>query len=161
MANITDIKTDRMRYTKNKISANLSYLAIVFNAIYFISIYSSDAKNYYYNIEIGVSVIYNLLFMLFVFLASESVKNYDKTFSIVLCAIGAMQIVRIFGIPLNAYMTFIELKKNQYLHVMEAGQFLLCVACLVISAACAITGGVIGIIKSKKLREYEKTLVSE
>ena len=161
MANITDIKTDRMRFTKNKISSTLAYIAIIFNALYFISIYSSDAKNYYYNIEIGISVIYNLLFMLFVFLASEGVKNYDKKFSIVLGIIGAMQIVRIFGIPYNAYMTFIEIKKNQYLHVMEADQFYLCVAYLIISAACAITGGVIGIIKSTKLRKYEQTLVSE
>ena len=161
MATITDIKTDRMRYMKNKTSANLAYLAIVFNAIYFISIYSSDAKNYYYNIEIGISVIYNLLFMLFVFLASEGVKEYDKNYSIILTVIGALQIVRIFGIPLNAFSTYIELKKNQYLHVMEADQFFLCVGCLLISAAFAITGGVIGLIKSKKLREYEKTLVSE
>ena len=161
MPNIVDVKTDRMRYTKNKISANLSYLAIVFNALYFISIYSSDVKNYYYNIEIGISVVYNLLFMLFVFLSSEGVKNYDKKYSIVLAVIGALQIVRIFGIPMDAYYSFIELKKNQYLHVMESNQFYLCVAYLVVSAACAIIGGVIGFIKSTKLEKYEKSLATE
>lgn len=161
MEKIIDVKSDRMRYTKNKISANLAYVSIFFNALYFVCIYSSDVRNYYYNIEIGISVIYNLLFMLFVFLSSEGVKSYDKKYSIVLSVIGALQIVRIFGIPLNAYYTFIELKKNQYLQVMEADQFFLCVAYLSISAICAVAGGVIGFIKSKKLADYEKTLVQE
>ena len=161
MANIADVNTDRMRYTKNKISANLAYVAIFLNALYFISIYTSDVRDYYYNIEIGVSIIYNLLFMLFVFLSSEGVKSYDMKYSILLTVIGVLQIVRIFGIPLNAFYTFIEIKKNEYLQVMEPPQFYLCVAYLVISAACAITGGIIGCIKSKKLAEYEKTLVQE
>lgn len=161
MPNITDVKSDRMRYTKNNISANLSYVAIALNALYFISIYSTDVKTYYYNLEIGISVIYNLLFMLFVFLASESVKNYDFKYSVVLMAIGAMQIVRIFGIPYNAYYTFIEVRKNQYVQAMEEGQFYLCVVYLVLSAACAIAAGIIGCIKTKKLRDYEKTLVAE
>jgi hypothetical protein len=150
-----------MRYTKNTISANLSYVAIALNALYFISIYSSDVKSYYYNIEIGVSVIYNLLFMLFVFLASEGVKKYDAKYAVLLTVIGALQIVRIFGIPLNAYYTFIELRKNQYLQVMESDQFILCIIYLSISAICAIVGGIIGLIKSKKLAEYEKNLATE
>ena len=111
--------------------------------------------------EIGISVVYNLLFMLFVFLSSEGVKSYDGKYSIVLAVIGAMQIVRIFGIPLNAYYSYIEIKKNQYLHVMESDQFALCVIYLSVSAACAITGGIIGYLKSKKLAAYEKSLVKE
>ena len=99
--------------------------------------------------------------MLFVFLSSEGVKSYDKKFSIFLTVLGALQIVRIFKLPLTAYYTFIEIKKNQYLHVMESDQFFLCVAYLSISAICAIIGGVVGIIKSKKLSDYEKTLVQE
>jgi len=160
MANIADVKTDRMRYTKNKISANLSYLAIVFNAIYFISVYKSDVGSYFYNIQIGFSVIYNLLFMLFTFLSSEGVKAYDKKFSIVLMVLGALQIVRIFGIPWNAYYTFVKIGTN-YVQAMGWYQFLLCIGCLVLSSASAIAAGVIGIIKTTKLRNYEKTLVQE
>lgn len=161
MAKITDIKTDRMRYTKNSTSATLAYLSIVFNAIYFISVYNTDVKNYYYNLEIGVSVVYNLLFMLFVFLASEGVKSYDLKYSYVLAGIGAMQIVRILGIPLTAYFAFIEVKKGEYIQAMELNQFLLCTICLVLSAGCAIAGGIIAYQKTTKLRKYEKTLVSE
>lgn len=160
MRTITDIKSDRMRYTKNSISATLSYLAILFNALYFLNIYHSDVGRFYYKIDIGFSVIYNLLFMLFVFLASEAVKNYDLKFSIVLIAIGAMQIVRIFGIPLDAFTTMVTVKKEE-VQVMQLDQFITCVVFLALSAALAITGGIIGVIKTKKLRAYEKTLITE
>lgn len=157
MTNITDVKSDRMRYTKNTISATLSYIAILFNAFYFISIYSSDVGSYFYTIEIGISVIYNLLFMLFVFLASEGVKAYDYKFSVLLLALGAMQIVRILGIPMNAYTTMIKIG-TKTVQVMEIGQFILCIVYLVASAAAAIVGGIIGIRKTKKLRDYEKKI---
>ena len=157
---ITDVKKDRMRYTKNKISATLCYIAILFNALYFVSIYSTDVGKYYYTLQIGVSVIYNLLFMLFVFLSSEEVKSYNFKYSIVLVVIGALQIVRIFGIPYTAYISQTSVGiKMQY--AMEMDQLLYCSACLVISAVCAIVSGIIGMVKTKKLRNYEKTLVNE
>jgi hypothetical protein len=157
MKPIIDIKSDRMRYTKNTISATLSYVAILLNAFYFISVYSTDIGTYFYKIDIGISVIYNLLFMLFVFLASEGVKAYDYKFSSLLIALGVMQIVRIFGIPMTAYFTFIKLG-TQYVQVMEFGQFILCVVCLVASGATAIAGGVIGLVKTRRLRNYEKKI---
>lgn len=158
MANITDVKSDRMRYTKNTIPANLAYVSIALNALYFISIYSSDVGKYYYTMQIGFSVVYNLLFMLFTFLCSEGVKSYDYKFSAFLIGLGAMQIVRIFVIPLDAYHAFIKVG-TQTLQVMTLDQFILCAVYLSISAICCIVGGVIGIVKTKKLRDYEKTLV--
>ena len=71
------IKKDRMRFIKNKMSSNLILLAIVANALYFVSIYRSDVGNYYYKIFIGASIVYNLVFMLTAFLSSEGVKNYN------------------------------------------------------------------------------------
>ena len=159
MNKITDIKSDRMRYTQNSTSATLAYIAIIFNALYFLNIYHSDVGTFYYKIQIGFSVIYNLLFMLFVFLSSEGVKKYSMKYSIVLIAIGAMQIVRIFGIPLDALNSTAVVKRVE-VPVMETKQFVMCVIYLVTSASLAIAGGIIGIIKTKKLRDYEKTLVS-
>ena len=157
MTQIKDVATDRLRYTKNSISAVFAYIAIALNALYFISIYSTDVGSYFYNYEIGISVIYNLLCMLFVFLASEGVKSYDYKFSFVLILIGALQIVRIFGIPLNAYQAVVQvgMKKVQ---AMEIGQFIWCIVLLSISAGMAIAGGIIGLVKTKKLRSYEKSL---
>ena len=41
------IKKDRMRFTKNTLSSTLSYIAILFNALYFINIYSTDVNSYF------------------------------------------------------------------------------------------------------------------
>ena len=85
------IQRDRMRFTKNTLSSGLALLAILFNVLYFVSIYKSDVGSYYYNIRMGASVLYNLLFMLVVFLCSEGVKSYKSSFAWVLLVIGALQ----------------------------------------------------------------------
>ena len=78
------IKQDRMRYIKNTTSSRLCYLAILLNVLYFVSIYKSDVGSWYYQILVGGSIVYNLLFMLMAFLASEGVKNYQEKFSYLL-----------------------------------------------------------------------------
>ena len=75
------IQLDRMRYTKNTLSSRLTLLAIVFDVLYFVSIYSSDVGKWYYAMLIGASIVYNLLFMLLAFLSSEGVKNYHIGYS--------------------------------------------------------------------------------
>lgn len=72
------IQKDRMRYIKNKLSSNLCLLAILLDVFFFVSIYKSDVSTYYYNILVGGSIIYNLLFMLLAFLSSEGVKEYSE-----------------------------------------------------------------------------------
>lgn len=149
------IKKDRMRFTKNKASSNLCYLAILFNVFYFVSIYSSDVGNYYYSIIIGLSVVYNLLFLLFTFLCSEGVKNYSRSYSIFVTVIGALQIARIFYIPMKAHGTIISLDGVDTV-VMDDTQFYLVVAYLAISSICCIAAGIIGIIKNTTLENYKK-----
>lgn len=149
------IKKDRMRFTKNSLSATLCYIAILFNVFYYINIYSTDVGNYYYTMNIGFSVVYNLLFLLFTFLSSESVKNYSKGFSIFLTVIGAMQIVRIFGIPTKAHNATVSLDGVQKV-VMDDKQFTTLCIFLIISAACCIAAGVIGLIKTITLENYKK-----
>lgn len=149
------IKKDRMRFTKNTASSTLCYIAILFNVLYFANIYSTDVGNYYYSITIGMSVVYNLLFLLFTFLCSEGVKNYSKGYSILLLVIGAMQIVRIFEIPMKAHNTEISLS-NVSVQVMDDKQFAIVIIFLVISAVCCIAAGVIGLIKTITLENYKK-----
>jgi hypothetical protein len=84
MAHTIDIKKDRLRYTKNTKSSTFALIAILSNVFYFVSLYSSDVGNFYYNKTIGASVICNLLFLLFTFLCSEGVKNYKMSYSIIL-----------------------------------------------------------------------------
>lgn len=148
------LKKDRMRFVKNKTSTNLAYLSIVFNVLYFISIYSSDVGNYYYSITVGVSVVYNLLFLLITFLSSEGLKSYKMSYAIIITVVGALQLVRIFGYPLDASNAVL----SDGTTVMGTGQFVYTVVMLSLSAASAIAAGVIGIVRTTVLKKYNETL---
>ena len=84
------ISRDRMRFTKDTLSANAIIVAIVLDCLYFVSIYQSDVSTWYYNWVIGASIIFNLLFLLTAFLASEGVKNRKTGFTIPLIVLGAL-----------------------------------------------------------------------
>ena len=129
------IQRDRMRFTKNTLSSGLALLAILFNVLYFVSIYKSDVGSYYYNIRMGASVLYNLLFMLVVFLCSEGVKSYKSSFAWVLLVIGALQIARIFYLPLTAHTTVVTVSKQKTI-VMQNAQFIRVIVYLAASGAC-------------------------
>ena len=167
--NLSFIKKDRLRYSKNKLSASLTYLAIVFNALYFVSIYSSDVGSYYYNWIIGISVLYNLIFMLGAFLASEGVKNYKLGYAYLLIILGLGQLVRILIIPLTAKGTTDPRITEEALEkliasgkdvptVMDTFQFYFCVGCLVVSSALMIAAGVIAVIKTTTLNKFQAEL---
>lgn len=151
------IKKDRLRYSKNKLSSNLTLLAIVFNALYFVSIYKSDVGSYYYNYLIGISVVYNLLFMLIAFLASEGVKSYKLNYSYVLVLLGIGQIIRIFILPLNAKNAVVTLSQEAQ-QVMHDGQFTRVCIYLIASAALCIIAGITAFIKTRTLTSYEAEL---
>lgn len=148
------LKKDRMRFVKNDASSSLAYLSIVFNVLYFISIYSSDVGNYYYSITMGASVVYNLLFLLAAFLCSEGIKNYKLSYSIIIAVVGALQLVRILGYPMDAFNSV----TTDGSAVMELGQFIYTVVMLCLSAVTAVASGVIGIVRSEELRLYNKSL---
>lgn len=143
------VKRDRMRYTKNSLSSSLALLAIVFNVLYFVSIYQSDKGKFYYTILIGASVLYNLVFMLMAFLSSEGVKNYKPGYSWLLLALGVGQVARIFILPQQAHEAVV-----QNAPVMGDAQYTDVLVCLIASAACCIVSAVINLIKSRQLAEH-------
>lgn len=151
------IKKDRLRFTKNKLSANLTLLAIVFNALYFVNIYKSDVGTYYYKLIIGISVVYNLLFMLVAFLSSEGVKGYKMMYGYALIALGIGQIIRIFILPMDARNTTVTLNTTEQV-VMDNGQFMWVCIFLVGSAALCFVAGIIAIIKTNTLISYQAEL---
>lgn len=156
-AEVAHIKKDRLRYSKNKLSSGLALLAILFNALYFVSIYKTDVGSYYYNYMLGISVIYNLLFMLTAFLSSEGVKSYKLNYSIVLIGLGIGQIVRIFIMPLSAFNAIIKLGDVEE-SVMGSDQFTWICICLIASAALCIISGIIAFIKTRTLTAYQAEL---
>lgn len=151
------VRKDRLRFTKNKLSSNLALLAIVFNALYFVSIYRSDVGSYYYSIMIGASVVYNLLYMLTAFLSSEGVKNYKLGYAYILIGLGAAQIVRIFILPMRAKSAMMTLGAET-VEVMGGRQFTWVAVCLCASAAFSIAAGIIGILKTAALNSHQAEL---
>ena len=151
------LKKDRMRFVENKTSTNLAYLSIVFNVLYFISIYSSDVGNYYYTILIAVSIVYNLLFLLTAFLASEGLKRYKLSYAVIITVIGAMQFIRILGFPIDALREV----TSDGTQVMGLRQFIYTVSMLSLSAVAAIASGIIGILRTGTLNKYVSTLQNQ
>ena len=157
------IQLDRMRFTKNTLGSRLVYLAILFDVLYFVSVYESDVGTWYYQALIGVSIVYNLVFMLIAFLASEGVKNYKTGYGYLLLGLGVGQIVRIFILPLMASNALTKrsdpvLKKVVEVAVMDQSQFAWIVVFLCLSAACCIIAGVVSVIRSRKLAAYNASL---
>lgn len=145
-------RLDRMRFTKNTTSSRLAILAIVFDVLYFVGLYRINV-DYYYNLLMGASILYNLVFMLAAFLSSEGVKNYKQGYSAVLCVMGILQIARIFILPLRAHAATITVGGAEML-AMSDGQFARFVAYLVASAACLFAAAAVNLRKSRALRAH-------
>lgn len=149
------IRKDRLRYTKNSLSSGLALLAILFNVFFFVNIYKSDVGSYYYTYITGISIIYNLLFMLFGFLCSEGVKRYHFGYAVTLIVIGCLQFVRIFIIPRMAVNAIVNDEA-----VMGAAQHTRVIFYLTASGVICIIAGVIGMIRSRQLAAYEAELAA-
>ena len=157
MSEETTIRLDRMRYTKNTFSSGFALLAILFDVLFFISIYESDVGTYYYNILIGASIFYNLVFMLAAFLSSEGVKNYNIRYAWLMVLLGIGQIVRVFIYPMRAHAAVVTVQE-QSVAVMGDGQFFRLVAYLLLYAACLFIGAAAGVSRSRALSAHLASL---
>lgn len=146
------IRLDRMRFTKNTTSSRLTLLAIVFDVLYFVLLYKINV-DYYYNILMGASILYNLVFMLAAFLSSEGVKNYKPAYSAVLCILGAGQIARIFILPMKAHAATVTVGAAEML-AMSDGQFTRVLIYLIASAVCLFVAAVVNLNKSRALSAH-------
>lgn len=151
------IKKDRMRYTNDKLSSMLVLIAIVFDCLYFVNIYQSDVGSYYYTWVSGASIIYNLIFLLAAFLASESVKNRKSGYSGLLLGLGIMQVVRVFYLPAKAHAAT-AMVNGAEVAVMDDKQYLYVVACLLISAVCCIVPAITSYRNNKILADYMRSI---
>ena len=158
------IKHDIKRYKKNKLASSLALLGIVFCCIYFVVLYAQvNNGNYYYKWPILFDVVYNLFFLLFVFLFSEQVKNYNRKMFWVQLALGVMQIVRIFWLPLagvtkTAYPTLAKVTFEG--KILGSGAFVVMVLALAASGLCVIASAVVGFIRAKSLEHFNKELAN-
>ena len=151
------IQTDRMRYIKNTASSRLCYLGIATDVLFFVSIYGSNRGSWYYQWLMGVSIVYNLLFMLVTFLASEGVKSYQERYSFLLYGLGAAQWARVLILPLMAFRAVIKIGGTET-RVMETGQLVYVIICLAVSGFALVAAGAMNQRKSRILRNHLKTL---
>lgn len=155
------IKSDILRYKKNKLGANLALLGLAAGCIYFLTLYKQvNNGNYYYTWWIAFDVIYNLFFLLFTFLFSEQVKGYDRSLFPVQMAVGGLQIARIFWLPMCGYLGIAHdgIAKMARGVVIDFGTFFGLSIFLAISGACIIVSGIIGFIRSKEVENFNKKL---
>jgi hypothetical protein len=96
------ISIDKMKYKNDNLAFSLTILGLLANVFYFFTLYRNN-NNFYYSYLMGISVLYNLIFMLTVFLTAEEVKTYHRKYSIVLFIAGIIQILRIFYYPKKAF----------------------------------------------------------
>lgn len=160
------VADDILRYKKNSLPANLALLGLVFNCLYFMLLYGiklSTVMNNgmteatrFSNLTMGFSVVLTLFMLLIAFLSSEGIKGYNKKYCIVLLALAAFQIFRIFGYPLyglkNNYLTVNYFWLNPTESITE---FIIMLAYLCASAACFVLAAVIGYFRCRRLEKHE------
>ena len=151
------ISLDRMRYTKDKLSANLVLFAIILDALYFVKVYQMDRGSYFYNWEIGASVIYNLLFLLIAFLCSEGCKNRLSGYMPTMLFLGVMQFVRVTQLPAKALKAMIIIGDTETSAITQ-GEYTYLIALLIVSGTCLLVAAVTNTVNNKRLNDYMKTL---
>lgn len=146
-----NVVLDRRKYKGDSLPYLLVMLGLVFDVFYFVCVYKLNDGAFYQPI-IGASVIYNLLFLLAVFLCAENLKNYKWKFSVAIIAIGLLQIVRMFVIP---PMTE-QITSSQYTQEQISAAHLRMIIYLACSCGLLVVGSVISIINSLSLQKYKK-----
>lgn len=155
------ITKDVMRYRKNSLASNLTLLSLVFGCLYFMVLYAQVPYNstynpfngdYYYSYAIALDVIYNLFFLLLTFYCSVQVKNYKRNLFWLHIAIGVIQIVRIFWLPLQGLLYV----GSHDAAAISYSTFVWLVVFLAASGALEIAGAVIGFIRSKQVEAFKQ-----
>lgn len=140
-----DLKNDIRNYKNDSLARLLTLLGLAVNCVYFITLYKAN-DIFYYQYPMGLSVLYNLIFMLIVFLSAENVKVYNSKFAYPLIIIGLLQVLRIFYLPKNALAA----------SALSNTRYLILVVALIVSMALLVFAGIISIINSTKLKMYNK-----
>lgn len=157
---------DILRYKKNKFGANLALGGLACGCIYFMFLYAVFNTNRKYGEDfffywkpangqfggwgIAFDVIYNLFFLLLVFLCSEQVKNYNRKLFIPQIVVGALQFARIFWHPFTGFKA----------GIVEPAKFVIMAIALAASGALIIASAIIGYLRSKEVEEFNKTIES-
>lgn len=189
MSKMSDLEFDKnsvemMRYRNNKLAYWLGLGGLAFGVLASFVILNSMSP---ITVQVILCIFLNIFILLSGFLACERAKTYSKKGSIFLGALGVVNILQIFWLPLTIIITYNKWnsitdlnEKSNYgrdnvgaviteggansIHWLSTnGNFrgILAIVFLAISAAFFISGSVIGVMKSKKLNNYLDSLKVE
>ena len=134
---------EKKKYKNDTFAYIFVLLGIVFNCFAFIKLYEQNSQ-FFYDYRMAFSVLFNLIFMLAVFLTAENVKKYHRSYAIVAVVIGVLQFVRIFAYVKDAYDAVVISEKV----------FKYIISFYSLSGASLIVGGIAGIINSTILKRF-------
>ena len=134
---------EKKKYKNDTFAYVFVLLGIVFNCFAFIKLYEQNSQ-FFYDYNMAFSVLFNLIFMLAVFLTAENVKKYHRSYAIVAIVIGVLQFLRIFEYVADAYHAE-AIAKNVYMYI---------IVFYGLSGASLVIGGVAGFINSTILKRF-------
>ena len=189
MSKMSDLEFDKnsvemMRYRNNKLAYWLGLGGLAFGVLAAFIVLNSMAA---ITVQVILCIFLNIFMLLSGFLACERTKTYSRNGSIFLGALGVVNVLQIFWLPLTIIVTYNKWnsitdldEKSAYgrdnvgaviteggansVHWLSTnGNFrgILAIVFLVISAAFFFGAAVIGVMKSNKLNNYLDSLKVE
>ena len=189
MSKMSDLEFDKnsvemMRYRNNKLAYSLGLGGLAFSVLAAFIILNSMAA---VTVQVILCIFLNIFILLAGFLACERTKTYSRNGSIFLGALGVVNALQIFWLPLTIIITYAhwngletqaekeeyaksnvgsvitEGNKNSIHWLSTSGYFrgITAIVFLSISAAFFISAAVVGVMKSQKLNNYLNSLKVE
>lgn len=136
-----DVKIEKIKYQENKKSYFFAMLAIVMNITFLFVVLNAVTANFI----VGIKILFNIGFMLSVFLGMEKAKYYSRKWSIILMILGFITIGRIFFVPFMNYLN----------DSIEVSKFIQLAVLLGFEGLFLFISGLIGYRKSHLIIQYK------
>lgn len=140
---------ERMRYQTDKLSYWLCIFSIICNAVYFVGLYTN--RGVAPDVTVGADILINIIFMMVVFLGSEKLKAYQKNWGAYMMATGAVQILRIFWLPMHFHQ----------LEMLTGFKYMLEIVSLLASGILLLFAGINSSRNVGILRRFDESRVGE
>lgn len=137
---------DRMRYSKDKLPYALCMLGLSINVAYFVAMYKNPVL--VSDVTTGLDILYNIIFMMIVFLGGEKAKAYVRNWSYIIGGLGVVQFIRILLLPAH----FLRMEQ------LTAAEHAWLVLFLAASGVSLIAAGIVSYIHSTMLLKHLQTL---
>ncbi len=106
-------KAEKMFYQPNGFSYKLVFLAILANTVFIVFTNTAIKPT----MDIGISILFNVVYLMFLFFLSEQLKVYSKKWAIVSMIVALFQIYRFVDTPI-AYSDQLENSRFMLLSAM-------------------------------------------